>query len=316
MKGEYDPMNNDFDNDHGSGFAGGAGRGFAGGSGNGFADSGSDQYYDSSNNHYSNDYSDAPDSGYGNNGYSDSGNFDSQANNSFGGSNFDSPSNNNFGGSSFDSPSNNNFGGSSFDDQSNNNFGSSNFGGTLNNSQSDYDPNAPLYQPDYDPNAPLYHPTSAPSYASSSVAATRTKSKSQTIIIVLAIVLVALIVGGVLVYKMMFEKRSIREYMESAEGKLEYAQIQARYKAQNPELKSLEIKTEGDDSLIYELQYDVVSISGAQRQGMQAALEMMRPSVQSEIHKVMDQFRIREYKITFRYLNKNGGTMVEYTIDP
>ena len=308
-------MNNDFDNDHGSGFAGGAGRGFAGGSGNGFADSGSDQYYDSSNNHYSNDYSDAPDNGYGNNGYSDSGNFDSPSNNNFGGNNFDNPSNNNFGGSNFESPSNNNFSGN-------------NFGGTLNNSQPDYDPNAPLYQPDYDPNAPLYqpdydpnaplyHPTSTPSYATSSVtAAARTKSKNQTLIIVIAIVLVALIVGGVLVYKMMFEKRSIREYMESAEGKLEYAQIQARYKAQNPELKSLEIKTEGDDALIYELQYDVVSISGAQRQGMQAALEMMRSTVQSEIHKVMDQFRIREYKITFRYLNKNGGTMIEYTIDP
>ncbi len=198
--------------------------------------------------------------------------------------------------------------------------------GSQSNPEPDYDPNAPLYQPDYDPNAPLYRPENdmnAPLYQPSSVSrasaagtATYTRNKKSQGILIVAIILVVAIVGGFLAWKVFFEKKTIRQYWESDAGQKEIVTMKAEFLAQNPDAKDFDIKVEDDDKLIYEVTYDVYGLNSMQKQKMNNYTELIRSTVSQLIHRMMDEGKLKEFKIVYRYIGKTGSVLAEYTFEP
>jgi len=198
--------------------------------------------------------------------------------------------------------------------------------GSQSNPEPDYDPNAPLYQPDYDPNAPLYRPENdmnAPLYQPSSVSrasaagtATYTRNKKSQGILIVAIILVVAIVGGFLAWKVFFEKKTVRQYWESDAGQKEIVTMKAEFLAQNPDAKDFDIKVEDDDKLIYEVTYDVYGLNSMQKQKMNNYTELIRPTVSQLIHRMMDEGKLKEFKIVYRYIGKTGSVLAEYTFEP
>ena len=197
--------------------------------------------------------------------------------------------------------------------------------------QDNYDPNAPLYNPqnDYDPNISLYNP-SGDNYSSNSSGSQvdfvdRSLSSSKynmnmtiskgkyTWIIIIALVLGFLAIGGFILYKALFEKKSIKDYWESKTGQGEIEVLKKEFLAENPDALDFNIVTEGDDTLVYVVTYDKVNFTTKEKPAIDAYFQMIDTSMKQEIQKIMSKSNIREFSIVFRFLGKTGNVMAEYT---
>ena len=299
-------MNNDQDNRYGTGFAGGS-----------FSTPNNDDNY--GQNSYADDDGYGQDSyasSYGQpNGYTDSGS-------SYGQPNGYTDNSNGYGqstdyGTYTGTTGSNRFGSDSseFDSGLRSSGGMGMNSNTLTNQEPDYDPNEPFYKPEndgYDPNAPLYHPTYTPS--ASVHTATKTNN-TASVVVAIAILLVAVIVGGFLAYKFIFEKKSIREYWESQQGQREVAALKAEFMQKNPDAMDFNITVEDDDKLVYAVKYDMLSISAKDRQTVDVIMEAMKPSLQSELKQITTKNKLSPFKVVFRYLNRNDNVMAEYQIE-
>ena len=190
--------------------------------------------------------------------------------------------------------------------------------------QDNYDPNAPLYRPedDFAANAPLYSPNgsgfdskfdSQASPASKyNMSMTITKGK-YTWILIIALVLFFISIGGFILYKALFEKKSIKEYWESSTGQDERALLKKEFLAENPDVRDFDIIAEGDDVLVYEVTYDKVNFTAKEREAADAYFELVAPSMKQEIQKIIKKAGIRDFSIVFRFKGKADNTIAEYT---
>ena len=190
--------------------------------------------------------------------------------------------------------------------------------------QDNYDPNAPLYRPedDFAANAPLYSPNgsgfdskfdSQASPASKyNMSMTITKGK-YTWILIIALVLFFISIGGFILYKALFEKKSIKEYWESSTGQGERALLKKEFLAENPDVRDFDIIAEGDDVLVYEVTYDKVNFTAKEREAADAYFEIVAPSMKQEIQKIIKKAGIRDFSIVFRFKGKADNTIAEYT---
>ena len=190
--------------------------------------------------------------------------------------------------------------------------------------QDNYDPNAPLYRPedDFAANAPLYSPNgsgfdskfdSQASPASKyNMSMTITKGK-YTWILIIALVLFFISIGGFILYKALFEKKSIKEYWESSTGQDERALLKKEFLAENPDVRDFDIIAEGDDVLVYEVTYDKVNFTAKEREAADAYFEIVAPSMKQEIQKIIKKAGIRDFSIVFRFKGKADNTIAEYT---
>ena len=203
-----------------------------------------------------------------------------------------------------------------------------NSGNTYASQEPAYDPNAPLYQPekdDYDPNAPLYRPENdaydpnAPLYQSTysppvSVHKAVKVNNTPQIIAAIVILVLAIAVGGFLSWKFIFQKQTIKEYWESSAGQREVATLKTQFLAQNPDALDFAIRVEGDDKLVYEVKYDMYSITAQDKAALDFVMESMKPSLQAEMKKIMSRNKLKPFSVIFRYKSKNDTVMAEYTI--
>ena len=190
--------------------------------------------------------------------------------------------------------------------------------------QDNYDPNAPLYRPedDFAANAPLYSPNgsgfdskfdSQASPASKyNMSMTITKGK-YTWILIIALVLFFISIGGFILYKALFEKKSIKEYWESSTGQDERALLKKEFLAENPDVRDFDIIAEGDDVPVYEVTYDKVNFTAKEREAADAYFEIVAPSMKQEIQKIIKKAGIRDFSIVFRFKGKADNTIAEYT---
>ena len=190
--------------------------------------------------------------------------------------------------------------------------------------QDNYDPNAPLYRPedDFAANAPLYSPNgsgfdskfdSQASPASKyNMSMTITKGK-YTWILIIALVLFFISIGGFILYKALFEKKSIKEYWESSTGQDERALLKKEFLAENPDVRDFDIIAEGDDVLVYEVTYDKVNFTAKEREAADAYFEIVAQSMKQEIQKIIKKAGIRDFSIVFRFKGKADNTIAEYT---
>ena len=315
------------DSNDASGFGGYAPDNDTSGFGSGFVTNdnppgfdGSDQGYDynggyqSQDNNYNNGYaSQGTNSGFAGSDYG-------TQNNSYG------PQNNNFGGQG---AGNYNYESSQNNNNNYNSYGSNNSfdGNTGINNDMNYDPNAPLYNPqnDFDPNMSLYNPdgnggfsSSAPvgnsmsSASRASATVTQTKGK-YTWILIIALVLVFMSIGGFILYKALFEKKTIKEYWDSSTGQAERETLKKEFLAQNADATDFDIITEGDDVLVYEVTYNKYGFTSNEKASADAYFEMIKPTMKNEIQKIMSKSNIREFKIIFRFKGRSGNVIAEYT---
>lgn len=272
------------------------------GFGSGFVTNDDPADYIGSNQGY-NDYN----SGYQSQGRDYNNGYASQDNNSY------APQNNNYGGGqgtdNYTSGQNNSYG------SQNNNFDSMN-----------YDPNAPLYNPenDLDPNMSLYNPGGSSSFpssepgrstmSSSSRVSTTTVAKGKyTWILIVALVLVFMSIGGFILYKALFEKKTINDYWNSSTGQTERETLKKEFLAQNQDVMDFDIITEGDDVLVYEVTYEKYGFTSKEKEAADAYFEMIKPTMKNEIQKIMSKSNIREFKIIFRFKGRTGSVIAEYT---
>ncbi len=318
-------MNEDFDSNYGSGFAGG---GSFNNSGHGYG-----QPTDYGNNNGS--YGQSTD--YGNNNGSYGQSTDYGNNNSGYGQSTDYGNNNSGYGQSTDYGNNNGgYGqstdyGSSYgqsvntspmrysDNAGGNMGGQGNNGTSFTNQEPDYDPNEPFYKPelDYDPNAPLYRPDPSESSSISSPVTTLTqvRSQNQKLIVIVAIIMVVAVVGGVLVWKFFFEKQTIKQYVESPHGQAEVVKLKSEFMAKNPDTLDFSVFAEGDDKLVYEVKYDIYGVAVKEKQALDTAMEALKPSMQSLIKRIMNQNKLKQFSVVFRHKNKTGTVLAEYVFE-
>ena len=179
-----------------------------------------------------------------------------------------------------------------------------------------YDPNAPLYHPEpitYDPNAPLYHPennTPISSYTSSTVATK--KSSAQTVTIV-AIVIAVAVVLGIVGYKMFIEKKTLKDYFETSEGRSALAMLNSETSGVN-RVKETKVYVEGDDILVFDATYDFDYMPPAGIEMMKSSLDELRPGWQTNIKNIMDREKIKTFSVKFVYRLSNGESFYDYTI--
>ncbi len=215
--------------------------------------------------------------------------------------------------------------GSNYDSQNNTSYGAQNYNSGDNDMN--YDPDAPLYNPenDYDPNISLYNPGGSSGFTStapgsvSSATAVRTsrlhdeKKSKYGWILIIALVLVFMSIGGFILYKALFEKKTIKDYWESATGQSERETLKKEFLAQNSDVKDFNIITEGDDTLVYEVTYEKYGFTSKEKTSMDAYFEMIKPSMKNEIQKIMSKSNIREFKIVFRFKGRTDNIIGEYT---
>ncbi len=306
-----------------------------GGNNNGYSDNNG---FGGNNNGYSDN------SGFGgnNNGYSGNNGFGGNNNgysnnNGFGGNNNGYSNNNGFGGNNNGYSDNNGFGGNNNGYSSNNGFGSNNngygsnngFGGnpngfgagsSFNNNDSDYDPNAPLYHPEndtpYDPNAPLYHPTSESTY---SMPHTVTIPKKKFNIVPLCIFLAVLIGVGVFVYIKFFNKTSIKDFLESPQGKVELANVEKQARGDAFSEFDTKVYANDQDQLIFEYKYkEYLYFEPGEKEVAQEEasrlMESYKKSAAKEIEKMMNGYHLKEFSIVFLYLNADSSELYRYEV--
>ena len=270
-----------------------------------------------------------------------SGSFDRETSFGFAGGSFDSGYGSNDGYGSGDPMSyndNNNYGsGSPMSYNDNNNYGSGDpmsyngsnsynsggngFGGSTYNPEPDYDPNAPLYHPEqdsYDPNAPLYTPSagfSSPVFSSSTVnTVTVPKRKNKAMIIILiALGLTVLVIVGITVYNKINEKQSIKDYLESADGKRQIAVYQAAAKYTS-DINAIDVFAEGDDTMVCDYVLNITYLPKNKIDEMDRSMEAQKESLKKEIRNIMDKNKIREFRIVYRYRNSSRTLLKEYTV--
>ncbi len=231
------------------------------------------------------------------------GDYNRQGNNngSFGG--YDGQGNNNggFGGYSGQGMNNDSFGG--YNGQDNN-------GGFGVNNPQQYDPNEPMYKPEnsYDMNAPLYTPSSAPS----TVTINRPKQNSTPMVIV-AIILAVAVGIGVYFYITRFSNQSVKQFLESAEGKTLISDLLAE-EGSNSQY-DLSVYADGDDKLVCEYKLkSYTTISQSQKDMMKSYIDAARSTLAGEIEDMMKSYDIREFSFVYKYVNANGDVFGEYEI--
>ena len=219
-------------------------------------------------------------------------------------------SGNTFGGS-------NSFGGSN--DYSGNTFGGSNdYSGNTFGGDDNYDPNAPLYHPEpmtYDPNAPLYRPennTPVSSYSSSAVKTQKTPVQSIAIV---ALFLAVAVVVGIVCYKVFFDKKNLKEYFDTREGQSNLEMLKTGI-AGSEDVKDAKVYVEGDDVLVYDITYNVASVTNAEKALREKTIELSEPTFRSEIKKIMDKEKIKSFSVRFLFRLSNGEEIVNYKISP
>ena len=141
---------------------------------------------------------------------------------------------------------------------------------------------------------------------------TITKGK-YTWILIIALVLFFISIGGFILYKALFEKKSIKEYWESSTGQDERALLKKEFLAENPDVRDFDIIAEGDDVLVYEVTYDKVNFTAKEREAADAYFELVAPSMKQEIQKIIKKAGIRDFSIVFRFKGKADNTIAEYT---
>ena len=303
-------MNNNYNNDRARG---GSNNSY----GSGFADDSFSGYNDYSGNTFGGNNSFSGNNDYSGNTFGGSNSFggsNDYSGNTFGGNN--DYSGNTFGGNN--DYSGNTFGGDN--SYSGNTFGGSNtFGG--NNSfggDDNYDPNAPLYHPEpmtYDPNAPLYRPennTPVSSYSSSAVKTQKTPVQSIAIV---ALFLAVAVVVGIVCYKVFFDKKNLKEYFDTREGQSNLEMLKTGI-AGSEDVKDAKVYVEGDDVLVYDITYNVASVTNAEKALWEKTIELSEPTFRSEIKKIMDKEKIKSFSVRFLFRLSNGEEIVNYKISP
>lgn len=216
----------------------------------------------------------------------------------------------------------------SFNNNGNDSSSQSGFGGSTYNPEPEYDPNAPLYDPsldNYDPNAPLYNPSSdfssqgfssqssSQGFASvNTVTLPRQKSKAKIIVIV-ALGLVVSVIVGIVVYNIAFAKKSIKEYLDTAEGKkvILAFRLQAQF---YDEFQSGDVYAEDDDTMVCEIVLKVESLTPSKMDEMDSNMEAQREGVKRQIEEITEKHKIKDFEIVYRYKGKRGNVLKEYTV--
>ena len=159
--------------------------------------------------------------------------------------------------------------------------------------------------------APLYQSTYSPPV---SVHKAVKVNNTPQIIAAIVILVLAIAVGGFLSWKFIFQKQTIKEYWESSAGQREVATLKTQFLAQNPDALDFAIRVEGDDKLVYEVKYDMYSITAQDKAALDFVMESMKPSLQAEMKKIMSRNKLKPFSVIFRYKSKNDTVMAEYTI--
>ncbi len=232
----------------------------------------------------------------------------------------------------------------SFNDNGNDSSSQSGFGGSTYNPEPEYDPNAPLYDPsldNYDQNAPLYNPSSdfssqvfssqgfssqgfssqgfsSQGFSSQgfssvdTVTIQRPKSKKKFIIII-SISLAAAVIFGIALYNIVFAKQSVREFLDTADGKKAVLAFQLQLKFSN-EFSSGDVYAEGDDTMVFEVIFKDAYVNQSKLDELDRNIEAQRDSLKRSIQTIMDEKKVREFSVIYRYKDGSGNVVREYTV--
>ena len=201
----------------------------------------------------------------------------------------------------------------------NNTFGSSQnaapYGGSFTNNEPGYDPNAPLYDPAadaYDPNAPLYHPE--PSYAAAG-AMTQTKPKVN---LTIPIVIILAIVLGVVLFMVNSQKRDIKSFIETREGKMEMSSMT---KAADDHSGEYEINAYANENaqLVLEFKYkQFIDLSYVEKAEMERVMDDYVKKNMSQVTKAIDEmkdrYHVEDFSVVYKFINSNGNLLYQCEI--
>ena len=206
---------------------------------------------------------------------------------------------------------------SGYNDYSGNTFGGSNdYSGNTFGGDDNYDPNAPLYHPEpmtYDPNAPLYRPENNTPVSSYSSSAVKTQKTPVQTIAIVALLIAAAVVIGIVCYKVFFDKKSIKQYFDTTEGQTALAEVKDRVVG-TQSVKDAKIYVEGEDVLVYDITFDVTSVSDIEKSLMKKSMEIREPSLKRDMNEKMSKEKIKPFSIKYLFRLSNGEEFFDHTI--
>ena len=213
----------------------------------------------------------------------------------------------------------NNFSGSPYSSgtQQNNYSGSPYSSGTQQySSQNNFDPNAPLYDPskdNFDPNAPLYHPE--PSMYSQTGVAVRKKQNNG---LVIAIVVVLCLALGFALYMYSNQKKSLKDFLETREGKAEMSILEDASKTGDDSF-DLRWYTDGDNKLVLEYKYkEYLDLTAAEKKTltneMEKAMKKNEWQAVKSIDDMINTYKIEDFSILYDYKDASGTSLFQYEV--
>ena len=227
---------------------------------------------------------------------------------------------NNYSGSPYSSGTQqNDFSGSPYSSgtQQNNYSGSPYSSGTQQySSQNNFDPNAPLYDPskdNFDPNAPLYHPE--PSMYSQTGVAVRKKQNNG---LVIAIVVVLCLALGFALYMYSNQKKSLKDFLETREGKAEMSILEDASKTGDDSF-DLRWYTDGDNKLVLEYKYkEYLDLTAAEKKTltneMEKAMKKNEWQAVKSIDDMINTYKIEDFSILYDYKDASGTSLFQYEV--
>ena len=183
-------------------------------------------------------------------------------------------------------------------------------------SQNNFDPNAPLYDPskdNFDPNAPLYHPE--PSMYSQTGVAVRKKQNNG---LVIAIVVVLCLALGFALYMYSNQKKSLKDFLETREGKAEMSILEDASKTGDDSF-DLRWYTDGDNKLVLEYKYkEYLDLTAAEKKTltneMEKAMKKNEWQAVKSIDDMINTYKIEDFSILYDYKDASGTSLFQYEV--
>ena len=133
-------------------------------------------------------------------------------------------------------------------------------------------------------------------------------------IIIVALGLAVLLIIGFVVYNVAFKKKSFKTFLDTEDGKAFASAYKAMVVADD-NFVGADVYMEGDDVVVLEGTIKNNSISKSEKSLMETMMKAQEPELRETMKKLAKSEKLNDFKLTYRYKNRIGDILFEYTIE-